>query len=593
MGGREANVPKKHAEHLGRYHEDRGLADKAPARAPSFLSTYKGLAAGVVPRVVPPAHPQAPTRPASPEGNTATHPGPPTEGDLGPYQLLELLGEGGMGRVYKARHRWLQRIVALKIIREEFAGDGEAIGRYRREVEAMGRLSHPNVVHALEAGLEGGRHFLVMEYVDGMDLRRVVQERGPLPVALACDCVRQAALGLMHLQEHGLAHRDIKPTNLLLTRDEVIKVADFGLARLHESARPTRTLTKDGSLLGTPDFLAPEQATSPHLAGIHADIYSLGCTFYYLLCGHVPFPRGSYLDKIVQHCEAEPDPIERHRSGVPLAVCQILRKMMAKKPEDRYRTPAEVVEALAPFCREGARNRDRRGWSAAIIRAVASASTKTASALATSGRRPLASHLALGTGAVGLAGAMLGGLLALNPHPLGAVLPRAEGAPREPARAQVVPAPASTSTDPLQRGRGKSRAPSGKGEADSPRSEGRDQEKDVTADVRGMIDNKYYYKLSGPTGRRYFVVGKEVVLDRAVLRGDALTITLKYDVSPRGIGLLNLSGIAELEFLSEGRPARVIRITKDDQIVDFDYTGKLLVKIKDVKELQKPVESKN
>jgi len=268
---------------------------------------------------------------------------------LGAYILLEKLGQGGMGQVFKARNRKMGRIVAIKLIRQEKLDSLDAIRRFQREVRAAAQLNNPNVVRAYDADEVGGALLLVMEYVDGTDLSKLVKSSGPLPIPDACDFVRQAALGLQHAFEQGLVHRDIKPHNLLLTRDGTVKVLDMGLARLDSAMdnHPSTAMTQEGSILGTADYIAPEQAINAHTADIRADIYSLGCTFYYLLAGKVPFPDGFLTEKLLQHQFSEPYPIELHRPDVPPTVASIVRKMMAKKPENRYPLPAKVAEALA------------------------------------------------------------------------------------------------------------------------------------------------------------------------------------------------------------------------------------------------------
>jgi serine/threonine protein kinase len=272
---------------------------------------------------------------------------------LGNYLLLDLLGEGGMGEVYKARHRRLGRVVALKAICQGQLDDLDAQVRFQREIKAVGHLDHPNIVRALDADEANGVHFYVMEYVEGTDLGKLVEQRGPLRIELACYCILQASLGLQHAHERGLVHRDIKPSNLLLTHgDNTVKLLDLGLARLdrlREKADASQTLTIAGVVIGTPDFIAPEQARDAHSADIRADLYSLGCTFYFLLTGEVPFPEGSLIEKLLKHQMDEPVPLVQRRPDTPPAVCAVVSRLMAKRPDDRYRTPAEVVDALAPL----------------------------------------------------------------------------------------------------------------------------------------------------------------------------------------------------------------------------------------------------
>jgi serine/threonine protein kinase len=271
---------------------------------------------------------------------------------LGSYILLERLGEGGMGQVFKARHRNLGRTVAVKLIRKERLDNPDAIKRFEREVRAAAALNHPNIVRAYDADQIGGTYLLVMECVEGAtDLGRLVKKNGPLPTEQACEYVRQAALGLQHAYERGLVHRDIKPHNLLLTADgKAVKVLDMGLARLdHPGADDDRssTMTQEGAVMGTPDYIAPEQAIESHTVDIRGDLYSLGCTFYYLLTGKPPFPGGTLAEKLVKHQLQEPTPVEQLRSDVSPRVAAVVRMLMAKRPEDRYQTPGQLARVLA------------------------------------------------------------------------------------------------------------------------------------------------------------------------------------------------------------------------------------------------------
>jgi eukaryotic-like serine/threonine-protein kinase len=268
---------------------------------------------------------------------------------LNQYVLMDRLGEGGMGEVFKARHRRMERDVALKVIRNEKLGSAEAIKRFHQEIMTAAALAHENVVMAYDADQAGDRHFFAMEYVEGTNLTRLVKEKGPMPIAQACDCVRQAALGLQHACERGMVHRDIKPSNLLLGKGGIVKILDMGLARLQESPSGDEQsrITQEGLAIGTPDFLAPEQARNARTVDIRADIYSLGCSFYYLLCGHTPYQGGTPTEKMLRHTT---DPIPAlTRPGVPPQVEDIVYKMMAKKPDDRFQMPAEVAFALQSF----------------------------------------------------------------------------------------------------------------------------------------------------------------------------------------------------------------------------------------------------
>jgi serine/threonine-protein kinase len=290
---------------------------------------------------------------------------------LGQHILLERLGEGGMGAVFKARQRMLDRVVALKLIRKERVANPDSVRRFHREVRAAAQLSHPNIVLAFDADQAGGTHFLVLEYVEGTDLAKWVKKHGPLPIADACDYIRQAALGLQHSHEKGMIHRDIKPHNLLLAASSdqpsmaagrkpaaVVKILDMGLARVTQAdgdGESTSTLTQEGAVMGTPDYIAPEQARESHDVDIRADLYSLGCTLYFLLTGRPPFPGGTLGSKLIRHQLDEPTPVEQLRPEVPPEVAGVVRKLMAKKPEDRYQTPAEVAEALEGLASGGRR----------------------------------------------------------------------------------------------------------------------------------------------------------------------------------------------------------------------------------------------
>ncbi|MBY0524766.1 MAG: serine/threonine protein kinase [Gemmataceae bacterium] len=280
---------------------------------------------------------------------------------LGPYIILERLGEGGMAQVFKARHHLIDRIVALKLIRPDHLQNRDAVARFRRETQAAAQLSHPNIVLAFDADEVNGKHFFVMEYMEGTDLSRLVKSQGPLPVAQAADYVRQAALGLQHASEKGMVHRDIKPSNLVVTSPSastssspkwgLLKILDMGLARLNlaDDVKENTELTHVGHLIGTPEYLAPEQAANPHDADVRADLYSLGCSFYFLLTGQVPFPGGTAIDKLFRHRLEQAKPVEVLRPEVPVDLAAVVRTLMAKRPEDRYQQPNDLVAVLEPW----------------------------------------------------------------------------------------------------------------------------------------------------------------------------------------------------------------------------------------------------
>jgi serine/threonine protein kinase len=293
------------------------------------------------------------------------------------YELLEFIGAGGMGSVYKAMHRLMDRVVALKVVNPQLVGRADMVERFRREVQTAARLNHPNIVTAYDADQAGRTHFFVMEFVDGVGLDRVLGHVGQLTVRQACDYARQAALGLQHAFERGTVHRDIKPHNLMLTPQGVVKILDFGLARyasetflggaalgesIHDAAteviavRHASDLTPAYFLVGTANYMAPEEGLDARTADIRADVYSLGCTLYHMLAGEVPFPEGNPEEKLRQHLRDRPRPLAALRGDLPAGLPELVERMMAKTPADRYQTPGEVARALAPFARATGRS---------------------------------------------------------------------------------------------------------------------------------------------------------------------------------------------------------------------------------------------
>lgn len=273
-------------------------------------------------------------------------------GQIGPYRLLEVLGGGGMGKVYRALHQPLEMLVALKVVRRELAQHPNVLARFQREIKALGKLRHPHIVRATDAGEAAGVLYLVMELVEGIDLHHLVERQGPLPVADGCELIRQAALGLQHAHEHGLVHRDIKPANLMLADDGLLKVLDLGLARVTTDALGAAGLTAPDQVMGTLDYLAPEQAANAHTVDIRADIYSLGCTLYHLLAGRPPYAGSSYahpVSKLAAHLKAPLPPLRQYRPEVPEVLVQVLTRMTAKDPAERFATPSGVASALAPL----------------------------------------------------------------------------------------------------------------------------------------------------------------------------------------------------------------------------------------------------
>jgi len=269
---------------------------------------------------------------------------------LGSYVLLAPLGQGGMARVFRARNWKLGRIVAVKLIDDEAAQQPAQVARFRREIRALGKIRHPNIVQALDAEFHPGAMFYAMEFFEGEDLFRYVARNGPLPVGLACDIVIQVADALQHAHEHGLVHRDIKPSNLLLTKpDRIVKMLDLGLTRCEVPQNDSvfNELTRAGALIGTPDFMSPEQVMDSRTTDVRSDLYSLGCTFYYLLAGMAPFQHlDAIVDKLHAQCELEPTPIAELRPDLPAEVAAIVGTLIAKRRRDRFQSPSDLAEAL-------------------------------------------------------------------------------------------------------------------------------------------------------------------------------------------------------------------------------------------------------
>jgi serine/threonine protein kinase len=272
---------------------------------------------------------------------------------IGNYQVLDRLGAGGMGTVFKARHRRMKRVVAIKVLSRRVEEGEKFVKRFQREVEVVARLSHPNIVMAFDADEAEVGHFLVMEFVDGRDLASEVHERGPLPIPQAVACIVQAARALDYAHGQGIIHRDIKPANLLRDVRGVVKVADLGLARINDTlGRPheeASALTQAGTVMGTVDFMPPEQALGLDNIDHRADIYSLGCTLYFLLIGRPPYQGATIMATLLQHRDAAIPSLAAARVGVPANLDMVFQRMVAKKPGDRFASMAEIVRALEAY----------------------------------------------------------------------------------------------------------------------------------------------------------------------------------------------------------------------------------------------------
>lgn len=272
---------------------------------------------------------------------------------LGRYRLLSLLGKGGMSSVYLAEHTVMKRQCALKVLPAKRVNDASYLGRFHREAQAVAALDHPNIVRAYDVDMvtDGSVdiHFLAMEFVQGKSLLELVSEKGTMGPDEAIDAICQSALGLEHAHRAGLVHRDIKPGNLLISSNGMIKVLDLGLARFFDDEDASLTVQHDEKVLGTADYISPEQAIDSHKVDCRTDIYSLGCTLYFLLTGHPPFNSGSLAQRLVAHQTKQPPPVTNTRADVPAEVLAILTKMMAKRAESRYQTAQEVVDAITQW----------------------------------------------------------------------------------------------------------------------------------------------------------------------------------------------------------------------------------------------------
>ena len=268
---------------------------------------------------------------------------------VGRYIIMDRIGSGSMGRVYKARHPLMDRVVALKIIAPEIASNERVVARFQREMKLVGRLDHPNVVRAFDADQHHRVLYIVMEYVPGQSLGERLK-KGPIPPMEMIEYAAQAALGLAHAHEQGIVHRDIKPSNILLGRDGRVRVLDLGLGVLMEADTSSTFATADGIAVGTVDYMSPEQACGRDVDG-RSDVFGLGCAMYHLMCGRLPFPGNSPIERLGKRLSGRHVPITEHLPDMPSNVVRLMDKMMAHKPHERFSSATELADALQNLLR--------------------------------------------------------------------------------------------------------------------------------------------------------------------------------------------------------------------------------------------------
>lgn len=264
----------------------------------------------------------------------------------GNYVILDELGQGGMGTVFRARHRSMERVVALKILVPELSQRPNALARFQREMKATSRLEHPNLIVVHDAGESDGTYYLVMEYIEGTDLKTLVDQTGPLPEDRAIFCIAEAARGLEYAHAQGVIHRDVNPSNILLDSSGTTKILDMGIARVQSAEEDQAQLTAIGQILGTLDYMSPEQAVDARKADTRADIYSLGITLWYVLTGQVPYPGDTMMGRLVAHRTSPIPSLQDACPELSSEVDQVFRRMVAKTPEDRYQTMTDVIVDL-------------------------------------------------------------------------------------------------------------------------------------------------------------------------------------------------------------------------------------------------------
>ena len=308
---------------------------------------------------------------------------------LGKHKLLRHLGSGGMSSVYLAEHRLMHRLAAIKVLPKKRVSDSSYLERFRLEAQATARLDHPNIVRAYDVDNEGDVHYLVMEFVPGRDLQSVVKDQGPLDYEVAANYTMQAAVGLQYAHDKGLIHRDVKPANLLVDDNGVVKLLDLGLALFSDDDRASLTIAHNENVLGTADYLAPEQALNSHNVDSRADVYGLGCTLYFLISGHPPFPNGTLAQRIAMHQTRMPTDIRDERPDCPSDLNDICVKMLQKSADARFQRCGDVAIALKNWLRDqGSAVADDSDSSTRLIGVAASPDSAGLSEDSTSRRGP-------------------------------------------------------------------------------------------------------------------------------------------------------------------------------------------------------------
>lgn len=278
---------------------------------------------------------------------------------FGKYEVIDRIGVGGMGQVYRARHRQMDRLAAVKVLSSKSLQSDRAVERFRREVRMAAQLAHKNIVATYDADDVDGEQYLVMEYVEGRDMAAILKQQGPLSPEDAVDCMMQAARGLEYIHSKNIIHRDIKPGNLMQAHDGTVQISDLGLARLNEDPMGTTgdenapKLTMPGQIIGTVDYMSPEQAVDTHAADARSDIYSMGCTFYRLLTGELPYPAQTKMQKLLAHRSAPIPSVRAKRPEVSAAIDEVIQKMIAKEPADRFQSATDLIDALENAKRGG------------------------------------------------------------------------------------------------------------------------------------------------------------------------------------------------------------------------------------------------